>query len=340
MTEGDVLVFTPAPVMCRRMHAKHSHSHDQDHSHAHAHSHGIGGHHHTPTDFGRTFAITTGLNVALVIAQFGFGLWANSLALIADAGHNLSDVMGLVLAWVAFAVAKWRPSSGYTYQLGAASILAALANALLLVAAVAVISYEAIERFAAPQPVASGTVMLLAAVGVAVNSASAWMLSHGSKSDLNMHGAFLHMVADAAVSVAVIAAGLGIWLTGWQWLDPAVSLLISAVILIGTWRLFRDSLRLTLNAAPRSIDPAAVREYLEALPEVADVHDLHIWAMSTTENALTAHLVMPAGHPGDAFLHRIAGELEHRFGIGHSTVQIEIEDRGTCATACHKAASR
>lgn len=310
------------------------HDHSHSHDHAHSHSHGIGGHHHSPTDFGRTFAIATGLNVALVVAQFVFGLWANSLALIADAGHNLSDVMGLVLAWVAFAIAKWRPSSGYTYQMRAASILAALANALLLIAAVVMISWEAIERFAAPQPVASGTVMLLAAVAVAVNGASAWMLSRGSKSDLNMHGAFLHMVADAAVSVAVIAAGLGIWLTGWQWLDPAVSLLISAVILIGTWRLLRDSLRLTLNAAPRTIDPAVVRGYLESLPEVAGVHDLHIWAMSTTENALTAHLVTPAGHPGDAFLHKIAGELEHRFGIGHSTVQVETEDRGTCAAAC------
>ena len=310
-------------------------SHDHSHDHAHSHSHGIGGHHHAPTDFGRTFAITTGLNVVLVVAQFGFGLWANSLALIADAGHNLSDVMGLVLAWIAFAIARWRPSSGYTYQMGAASILAALANALLLIAAVVIIGYEAIERFAEPQPVASGTVMLLAAIGVAVNGVSAWMLSHGSKSDLNMHGAFLHMVADAAVSVAVIAAGLGIWLTGWQWLDPAVSLLISAVILVGTWRLLRDSLRLTLNAAPREIDPTVVRAYLESLPEVAGVHDLHIWAMSTTENALTAHLVTPAGHPGDAFLHALAGELQHRYKIGHTTVQIEVEDNGACATACH-----
>lgn len=320
------------------MHGGHSHSHAHDH--AHSHSHGIGGHHHAPADFGRTFAIATGLNVALVIAQFGFGLWANSLALIADAGHNLSDVMGLVLAWVAFAIARWRPSSGYTYQMGAASILAALANALLLVGAVAIIGYEAIERLASPQPVASGTVMLLAAVGVAVNGASAWLLSHGSKSDLNMHGAFLHMVADAAVSVAVILAGLGIWLTGWQWLDPAVSLLISAVILVGTWRLLRDSLRLTLNAAPRNIDPAVVRGYLAGLPEVAGIHDLHIWAMSTTENALTAHLVTPAGHPGDAFLHRIAAELEHRFGICHTTIQVEIEDRGACATVCDAAATR
>jgi cobalt-zinc-cadmium efflux system protein len=315
------------------MHGGHSHTHSHDH--AHGHSHGIGGHHHAPTDFGRTFAIATGLNIVLVVAQFGFGLWANSLALLADAGHNLSDVMGLVLAWVAFAVAKWRPSSSYTYRMRAASILAALANALLLIGAVAIISWEAIGRFSAPQEVASGTVMLLAAVGVAVNGASAWLLSRGSKSDLNMHGAFLHMVADAAVSVAVIAAAAGIWLTGWQWLDPAVSLLISAVILVGTWRLLRDSLRLALGAAPRAIDPAAVRGYLEGLPEVNGLHDLHIWAMSTTETALTAHLVTPAGHPGDAFLHRLAGELEHRFGICHTTVQIELDGGGHCSSACN-----
>lgn len=311
----------------------HSHSHDHDHGH----SHGIGGHHHAPTDFGRTFAITTGLNVALVVAQFVFGLWANSLALIADAGHNLSDVMGLVLAWAAFAFAGWRPSSGYTYDMRAASILAALANGVLLVVAVGIIAWEAIARFAEPQPVASGTVMLLATLGVVVNGISAWMLSHGSKSDLNMRGAFLHMVADAAVSVAVIAAGLGIWLTGWQWLDPAVSLLISAVILVGTWRLLRDSLRLTLNAAPRDIDPDAVRRYLEGIPEIAGVHDLHIWAMSTTETALTCHAVTPGGHPGDAFLHGVAEQLEHRFGIGHTTVQIELDARGACATDCHAA---
>jgi cobalt-zinc-cadmium efflux system protein len=315
------------------MHGGHSHSHDHDHGHAH----GLGGHAHTPTNFGRSFALATGLNVALVVAQFVFGIWANSLALIADAGHNLSDVMGLILAWGAFAMASWRPSSGFTYQMRAASILAALANALLLVAAVAIIAWEAIARFTEPEPVAGGTVMLLAALGVAINGASAWLLSRGSKSDLNMHGAFLHMVADAAVSVAVILAGLGIWLTGWQWLDPAVSLLISVVILVGTWRLLRDSLRLALNAAPREIDLAAVREYLESLPEVGGLHDLHIWAMSTTETALTCHIVTPAGHPGDAFLHRVAHELEHRFKIGHTTVQIELEKRDACPTACQAA---
>ncbi|MBS0247210.1 MAG: cation transporter [Proteobacteria bacterium] len=314
------------------MHGGHSHSHDHDHSHGHAH--GLGGHSHAPTSFGRTFAIATGLNVALVAAQFIFGLWANSLALIADAGHNLSDVMGLLLAWGAFAFAGWRPSNGFTYQMRAASILAALANALLLVAAIAIITWEAIARLSAPEPVASGTVMLVAAIGVVINGASAWLLSRGSQSDLNMRGAFLHMMADAAVSVAVILAGLGIWLTGWQWLDPAASLLISVVILIGTWRLLRDSLRLALNAAPREIDPTAVRGYLESLPEVKGLHDLHIWAMSTTETAMTCHLVTPEGHPGDAFLHRVADELQHRFGIGHTTVQIELEMRGTCPTAC------
>ena len=316
------------------MHSGHSHSHSHDHDHAHGRSHGVGGHHHAPTNFGRTFAIATALNVGLVVAQFVFGLWANSLALIADAGHNLSDVMGLVLAWAAFAFAGWRPSERFTYQMRAGSILAALANALLLVGAVVIISWEAIERISAPQEVASGTVMALAAIGVAINGASAWLLSRGSKSDLNMHGAFLHMVADAAVSVAVIAAGFGIWLTGWQWLDPAVSLLISAVILIGTWRLLRDSLRLALNAAPRDIDPAAVRGYLEGLPEVDSLHDLHIWAMSTTETALTCHLVTPAGHPGDAFLHRLAADLEGRFGICHTTVQIELGNPAGCASAC------
>lgn len=315
----------------------HDHDHAHDHAHDHGHAHGLLGHSHAPTSFGRSFAIATGLNVVLVVVQFVFGLWANSLALIADAGHNLSDVMGLLLAWAAFAFAAWRPSSRFTYQMRAGSILAALANALLLVAAIAIISWEAIGRFAEPEPVAGGTVMALAAIGVVVNGFSAWLLSRGSKSDLNMHGAFLHMVADAAVSVAVILAGLGIWLTGWHWLDPAVSLLISVVILIGTWRLLRESLKLTLNAAPEEIDPNAVRGYLESLPEVQGLHDLHIWAMSTTENALTCHLVTPAGHPGDAFLHRVAEELEHHYGICHTTVQIELEMRDNCPTACQAA---
>jgi cobalt-zinc-cadmium efflux system protein len=294
----------------------------------HDHHHG---HAHTPTNFGRSFAIATGLNVALVISQVVYGLLANSLALLADAGHNFGDVMGLLLAWAALAVADWRPSARFTYRLRAASILSAFANGLILLVATGAIAWEAVQRFMQPQPVASGMVIIVAACAVVVNGVSAWLLSRGSQSDLNIRGAFLHMLADAGVSVGVIVAAAGIVLTGWQWLDPAASLLISIVILIGTWRLLRDALRLSLNAAPRSIDPAAVRRFLEELPEVAAVHDLHIWAMSTTETALTCHMVTPRGHPGDVFLHRVAGELQHRFDIGHTTVQIELSDEGRCA---------
>jgi cobalt-zinc-cadmium efflux system protein len=295
-----------------------------------------GGHdhqHHTqaPVHYGRTFAIATALNVALVAAQVVYGLLTNSLALLADAGHNFGDVMGLVMAWGAFAVADWRPSDRFTYRLRAASILSAFANGLILLVATGAIAWEAVQRFMAPEPVATGTVIIVAACAVVVNGVSAWMLSRGSQSDLNMRGAFLHMLADAGVSVAVIAAAAGIRLTGWQWLDPAVSLLISVVILIGTWRLLREALRLSLNAAPSHIDPAEVQRYLRSLPEVAEVHDLHIWAMSTTETALTCHLVTPAGHPGDEFLRRVALELKHKFEIGHTTVQIELSDGGQCA---------
>jgi cobalt-zinc-cadmium efflux system protein len=293
-----------------------------------------GGHGHThvhaPTDYGRALAVATGLNVALVIAQVVYGLMTNSLALLADAGHNAGDVVGLLLAWGAFAVADWRPSNRFTYRLRAASILSAFANALILLVTVGAIGWEAIRRLMQPQDVASLEVMIVAAIAVAVNGFSAWLLARGSRSDLNLRGAYLHMLADAGVSVAVVAAAGGIMLTGWEWLDPAASLLISAVILIGTWRLLRESLRLSLNAAPENIDPAAVRRYLSDLPEVAEVHDLHIWAMSTTETALTCHLITPAGHPGDEFLHRVAHDLQHRFAIGHATVQIELGDGNAC----------
>ena len=292
----------------------------------HDHSHS-----HEPANYGRTFAIATALNVALVAAQVVYGLIANSLALLADAGHNFGDVMGLVMAWAAFAVADWRPSTRFTYRMRAASILSAFANGMILLVATGFIAWEAVHRFLEPQQVATTEVMVVAAVAVLINGISAWLLSSGSKSDLNMRGAFLHMLADAGVSVAVIAAAGGIMLTGWQWLDPAASLLISVVILIGTWRLLRDSLRLALNAAPRGIDPGEVQRYLRGLPEVIEVHDLHIWAMSTTETALTCHVVTPQGHPGDEFLHRIARDLQHRFSIGHTTVQIELTDGGRCA---------
>jgi len=293
-----------------------------------------GGHDHghspAPESYGRAFVIAIGLNFALVAAQIVYGLFAHSLALLADAGHNFGDAMGLVLAWGAYAIADWRPSRHYTYRLRAASILSAFANGLILLFATGAIGWEAIRRFTEPAPIATTTVMVVAAGAVVVNGASAWLLSGGNRSDLNMRGAFLHMIADAGVSFAVILAAAGIVLTGWQWLDPAVSLLISAVILWGTWRLLREALRLSLNAAPESVDPTAVRGYLQSLPEVIEVHDLHIWAMSTTETALTCHLVMPGGHPGDEFLNRVAGELRHRYEICHATVQIELSDGTAC----------
>jgi cobalt-zinc-cadmium efflux system protein len=298
----------------------------------HDHSHS-----HVPKNFGRSFAIATVLNVGLVVAQVVYGVLANSLALLADAGHNFGDVVGLVMAWVAFAIADWRPSNHFTYRLRAASILSAFINGLILLIATGFIAWEAIRRFSDPVEVATTQVMVVAAIAVVVNGISAWFLSGGSRTDLNMRGAFLHMLADAGVSVAVVAAAGGIVLTGWQWLDPAISLLISAVILVGTWRLLRDSLRLALNAAPRTIDPAEVERYLRGLPGVADVHDLHIWAMSTTETAFTCHLVMPDGHPGDPFLRQIAGELHNRFEIGHATVQIELSDGGPCALQAENA---
>jgi cobalt-zinc-cadmium efflux system protein len=301
-------------------HVTHSHHHHVGHSHAHLTSR---------QSFGRSFAIATVLNVAFMAAEVIYGFYANSLALLADAGHNFSDVIGLVLAWGAFAIANWRPSSRYTYRLHGASILAALANGIILLAATGAIAWEAIRRFAEPPDVASGTVIVVAAFGVLINGVSAYFLSHGRKQDLNMRGAFIHMVADAAVSFAVIVAAVGIRLTGREWLDPAVSLLIAAVILYGTWGLLREAFRLTLNAAPSGIDPGAVQSYLEGCAEVRGVHDLHIWAMSTTETALSAHVVV-AQHPGNKFLHDIGHELAHRFNISHPTIQIELNERGRC----------
>lgn len=303
------------------------------HDHSHAHHH----HDHTPDHFGGAFAIATALNLALVIGQVWYGLAANSLALLADAGHNFGDVMGLVMAWGAVVIAAWRPSNRYTFRLHAASILAAFANGVVLLVATGAIAWEAVRRFSEPQPVASTTVMVVAALAVVVNGASAWLLSRGDKSDINVRGAFLHMLADAGVSVAVIVAAIGIKFTGWQWLDPVASLLISAVILWGTWGLLRESIRLTLNAAPSDINPHDIRQYLSSLPQVAGVHDLHIWAMSTKETAMSCHLVTPDGHPGDAFLKEVAHELDHRFEICHATIQIELAP-GSCNLRCDHAA--
>jgi cobalt-zinc-cadmium efflux system protein len=296
-----------------------------DHSHDHAgHSHS-----HAPKDFGRAFAIGVGLNLAFVAIEVVFGILANSTALLADAGHNLSDVIGLLIAWGAAILAKRPPTERFTYGLRASSILAALGNAILLIFACGAIAWEAVWRFANPEPVAEFTVMIVAGAGILVNGFTAWLFMSGRNSDLNIRGAYLHMVADAGVSFGVVIAGAAILLTGWLWLDPLTSLAIVAVILWSTWGLLRDSMGLALAAVPAHIELAKVRAFFETLPGVTRVHHVHVWAMSTNEVALTAHLVMPGGHPGNAFYKRIAHELQERFGIAHPTLQIEdAEDAG------------
>ncbi|WP_022722307.1 cation diffusion facilitator family transporter [Rhodopseudomonas sp. B29] len=310
-----------------------SHAHAHSHRHTGGHSHAGAGHSHAPADFGRAFAIGIALNIAFVVAEGLFGYFGNSMALIADAGHNLSDVLGLALAWGAAALSKRPPSAHYTYGLRGSSILAALFNAVFLLLAVGAIAWEAVLRLFNPEPVASVTMMVVAGIGVGINAVTAWLFASGRDSDLNIRGAYLHMAADAGVSVAVVLAGLVILFTGWTWLDPVASLAVAVVIVWGTWGLLRDSAAMSLDAVPRGIDPVAVRDFLASRPGVAQVHDLHIWPMSTTEVALTCHLLIPTGAPGDGFLIELAHELQHDFGIAHATVQVETDPQTPCALA-------
>ena len=290
-------------------------------AHAHAHHH-----HHAPASHDRAFALGIGLNLAYVALETGFGLYAGSLALVADAGHNLSDVLGLALAWGAAWLTRREPTPRRTYGLRRSSILAALANAMLLLLAIGAIALEAVRRLQTPEPVATGIVFWVAGVGVLVNGGTALMFMRGRAHDLNIQGAFLHMAADAGITVGVMAAALLIGWTGWLWVDPAVSLAIALVILIGTWGLLRDSVDLALDAVPRGIDPAEVAGFLAGQPGVSEIHDLHIWAMSTTETALTVHLVRPQAALDDGLLVRLRHELHDRFVIQHATIQVETGD--------------
>jgi cobalt-zinc-cadmium efflux system protein len=297
----------------------HQHSHDTHHcDHDHNHHH-----HHAPSHYGRAFVLAILLNTGFVGIEFSYGFIANSTALMADAGHNLSDVLGLLLAYGAVLLARTQPNKRYTYGLRSTSILAALANAMLLFFACGAIAWEAIDRFSTQPAVESLTVSAIAGVGIVVNSLSAFLFMKGSDHDLNIRGAYLHMAADAAVSLAVVISGVVMFYTQWYWLDPSITLLIVVVILIGTWSLLRESLRLVLSAVPAKVDGAAIEAYLSQLDGVSDCHDLHIWGLSTTETALTAHLVMPDGCPNDAFLDDIAHTLAEDFFIHHSTLQIE-----------------
>jgi cobalt-zinc-cadmium efflux system protein len=289
-------------------------------------------HSHAPPNFNRIFAIGVALNLVYVIVQVGFGVFAHSLALLADAGHNLGDVLGLAIAWGASYLAKLPATRHRTYGWRRTSIMAALFNAVFLLVAVGAITWEALRRLDRGGAVDSSTVMWVAAAGVILNGITAWLFMSGREADLNIRGAFLHMSADAAISAGVVLAGLAIRFTGWMWLDPVTSIAINVIIVIGTWSLLRESFNLVTDAVPEKVDCKAVGEYLAQLPAVTAVHDLHIWAMSTTEIALTAHLVMPAGAAGDLFLRDVCDKLHHDFGIEHSTIQIE-QNAETCALA-------
>jgi cobalt-zinc-cadmium efflux system protein len=313
-------------------------AHHHDHAHHaprhEAHGHGAHGHFHaTIKSISFAFAAGTLLNLAFVIVEAGFGVAGHSIALLSDAGHNLSDVLSLAAAWGASALARRAPSGRYTYGLRSSSILVALLNAIILLIAVGAIILESAERLAAPEPVAGWTVVLVALAGVVVNGITALFLFGAGTHDLNVRAAYAHMAADAAVSLAVAAAGAMILATGWLWLDPVVSIAVAVVIVVATWRLLRQALDMALAAVPATIDAEGVRAHLAHLAGVSTIHDLHIWPMSTTETALTAHLVMPGGHPGDEILARVATDLHEHFAIGHVTLQVETDPESACRLA-------
>ena len=280
-------------------------------------------HHHAPADYNRAFAIGVVLNITFVVVEVVYGLIADSLALLTDAGHNLSDVMGLLLAWGASYLAGKQPSLRRTYGYSRATILASMLSGLLLLAVVVVISWEALNRFITPAEPAGQTIMVVAGIGVVINSVTAWFFVSGKDHDLNIRGAYLHMAADALVSLGVVVSGFVIWKFGLKWFDPLSSLLIAVVIFWSTWGLLRDSLNLAIDAVPANLDPSEVRNWLNAQQGVTGLHDLHIWPMSTTHTALTAHLLMPEPPADDEFLHNLTKQLQDRFGISHATFQIE-----------------
>lgn len=310
-----------------------AYGHDDDHGHGHSNGHGHShGHSHAPASFGLAFAVGITLNTLFVIIEVIYGLHSHSLALVADAGHNLSDVFALVLAWFATVLAKRAATERHTYGFQRSSVLAALSNAILLLVSVGAIAWEAIQRLRTPSTVGAQTIIWVALVGIAVNAGTALMFMSGRKGDLNIRGAFVHMIADAAISAGVVVAGVIILFTGWSWLDPIVSLILSAIIIYGTWGLLSESINLSLDAVPENIDLAKVRKYLQELPQVANAHHLHIWGLSTTEAALTVHLVLTEGAHSDTLLREINITLRERFQIGHATIQLESPGTHDCET--------
>jgi cobalt-zinc-cadmium efflux system protein len=296
-----------------------------DHHH-HGHDHG---HHHAPANYDRAFAIGVGLNLAFVGVELIFGLVSNSLALVADAGHNFSDVFSLVLAWGALWLSRQRPSKRRTYGFGRSTIMASLINAVVLLIAVGAIIWGALGRLIHPLPIDTGLVIWVALIGIVINGATAAMFMRGSKDDINIRGAYLHMAADAGISFGVVIAGLIIGISGWLWIDPVTSILIAVIIAFGTFGLLRDSVNLTLDAVPRHINSGEIEDYLCGLPGVTAVHDLHIWSISTTSVALTAHLVRPDMAADDDWLYKVSEDLQQRFKIDHTTLQIETGKGGS-----------
>jgi cobalt-zinc-cadmium efflux system protein len=301
-----------------------SHHHNHGHEHGHHHGHGHGhSHSHAPANFGFAFGFGIILNTIFIIIEVIYGILGDSLALLADAGHNVSDVLGLVIAWIAVWLGKKAPSERRTYGFKRSSILSALFNAVFLLVAIGAIAWEAIQRFSTPQPVAGKTVIIVAFIGILINTLTALLFMSGRKHDLNIRGAFMHMAADALVSLGVVVAGFVLIWTGWQWLDPLVSLVISIVILLGTWGLLKESINLSLDAVPEGIDMIKIKDYLCNLPTIQEVHDLHVWGMSTTEAALTVHLIRSEIEDNDELLQKLTKELHDQFGIEHATIQIE-----------------
>lgn len=302
----------------------HTHHHN---GHAHAPSLGAG----TTASYSTAFVVGAVLNTVFIVVEVTYGILSNSVSLLADAGHNLGDVLGLFVAWGGLLLAQRQPTARFTYGLRGSSILAALFNAVALLITVGIIAVESIRRLYQPEPVAGLTVMIVAAVGMAINGGTALLFSRGRNLDINLRGVFMHMMGDAVISLGVVVAGAGVLFTGWSWLDPAIGLLVAVFLVVSTWRLLTQSIAMALHAVPSDIEPQEVHAFLGRIGGVDQVHDLHIWPMSTTERALTCHLVMPGGHPGDDALAKLAHELEHRFRIGHVTIQVETGDpSGVC----------
>ena len=309
-------------------HHHHDHNHHCDHDHDHPHGHSHHHHHHSPrSDYGQAFLFGILLNAGFVIIEGAYGFFTHSLALVADAGHNLSDVAGLIMAWGAFWLSRKKPNQYFTFGLRKSSILSALFNSLLLMIAVGMILWEALSRFKNPNPIDSHSVMIVAGIGIVVNGLTALLFFKDKDHDLNIKGAYLHMAADALVSVGVVISAFIISKTSWYWLDPFMSVIISLVIIHGTWSLLSDSLKLSMDAVPENINLLKVKEYLEHIEGVSDVHDLHIWAISTTETALTVHLTLKHNKIENEFISKISQELKSKFQIHHSTIQTELYDQ-------------